>query len=134
MRTSIQTRTTTDQFDGSAGQGLVDFADLPIPAGESVVPIVTAIALENNGAEDIPTIDCFFKPAAASLSTTERITVRRLTPTSANGSQGFSLAGCRIPVPKASDGTPWVLVLVTTGKTLGASLVVSYESGRALAS
>ncbi len=134
MRTTTQTREDANQFDGTDGQGLVSFGDLPLPPGEAIVAIVNAIALENNGAEDIPTVDCFFRPASEPNTTTQRITVRRLTPESPNGSQGFSLAGCRIPVPKESDGTPWSLVLITTGKAATASLVVSYESGKALAS
>lgn len=138
MITVIQTRTAALQFLGTAaGGGFVDFTDLPLPSNSpDIVPIITTIALENRRAESITTVDCFFvNPTEPIATTTERITVRDLNA----GSEGFSLAGCRIPVPRFVAGvpgvfTPWPLILVTTGKGLIASFVVSYQLGKAVES
>lgn len=133
MRTVIQTLAGAAQFTGTAGAGLVTFADLPLPANsEDEGPVVVNIALENLQAEQIPTVDCFFKVASEALTTTQRITVRTLA-----ASRGFSLAGCRIAVPRFVTSTPtifvpWELVLITTGKALVASFVVSYQLGSAI--
>lgn len=135
MITSIQTLTGGTQFTGTVDAGLVTFADLTIPEDSAdLVAIVTTIALENRRAQSITTVDCFFvRPGETIATTTQRVTVVNLNA----GSEGFSQAGCRIAVPGFVRGfpnvfTPWPLVLVTTGKTLIASFVVSYQLGKAV--
>lgn len=133
MITVIQTPDAGDDFTGTGVAGLVTFVDLPIPANNpDLVPICTIIALENLLAEAIPTVDCFFVRPGQPLTTTQRVTVRNVV-----DNRGFSLAGCRIPIPgfvRGSAGvfTPWPLVLITTGKALIASFVVSYQLGKAI--
>jgi hypothetical protein len=133
MLTIVQTLADANQFTGTGSAGYVDFSQIPIPPGSpDKVPVVTSISLENIAAEQIPTVDCFFVRPGEALTTTERITVRNVT-----ANTGFSLAGCRIPVPilvvsSPTIFTPWPLVLVTTGKTLTASFVVSFQLGQAI--
>lgn len=139
MITIVQTPDAGTQFNGAGTAGFIDFSQVPIPPGQpDVVPIVTAIALENNAAEQIHLVDCFFvRPGETIATTTQRVTVRREA-----DNEGFSLAGCRIPVPGVvvtespsappTVFTPWPLVLVTTGKTAVASFIVSFQLGKAI--
>lgn len=130
MLTRIQTLAAAIAFDGTAGQGLVDFLDVPLVGlNDDVVPVIVGVSYDNNIAESIG-LNCFLKPAADSLTTTRRYVVFRST-----SSTGFGRMGCYIPVPRSIVGAagfvPWQLVLLSTGKTLEGSLIVSYRAGTA---
>lgn len=133
MFTITQTPGAAVNFDGltsgPAGTGLIDFAELELPVDPDWVPIITSVGYDNNAAEGIA-IDCFLKPSAAALTTTLRKTIRRPAATI----NGFNIDGCRIPVPRRVEGTPlvltpWVLILITGGKTAVGSFVVSFTMG-----
>lgn len=136
MKTETQTPAAATQFTGVAGAGLISFAGVTLPAGDiDVTVIILGVALETNGAV-IPTIDCFLFPPSATLTTTQRYTIRRLNATENAAASGFSLVGCHIPVPRFIRGAAglelWNLALITTGKDAVASLVVSYDLGKVL--
>lgn len=138
MITTVQTPAAGDDFDGTTNLlGLVDFAALLAGSGMAltesplIVPIITSISYSNNQTETLG-INCFLKPAAAALGTTVRKTIRR----PAADINGFNVDGCKIAVPRVVAGTPlvldpWVLILITTGKTDLASLIVSFYIGPA---
>ena len=109
-----------------AGAGLIDFAELAL-AGEGESGMVYNLALKwtDGGAVAGTTINCFFQRPAGGA--TERLQVTSLVDTA-----GFELAGCRIIVPREFPGLGaiWPLQLITTGKTVDASLIISFGKGR----
>ena len=127
MQTVIQTPAAAGtDFNGTAPlQGLVDFLDLPI-SGNDERPIIQNVALKWTDGGALPTtINCFLQNPAGSA--TERLTIVRLS--GADVTEGFSKLGCRIVVPVNSSGVPWLLTLVTTGKSVNASFIVSFSKG-----
>ncbi len=126
MITVVQTVAGASQFTGLAGAGLIDFAELAL-AGEGESGIVYNLALKwtDGGAVAGTTINCFFQRPAGGA--TERLQVTSLVDTA-----GFELAGCRIIVPREFPGLGaiWPLQLITTGKTVDASLIISFGKGR----
>jgi hypothetical protein len=107
--------------------GLISFAnELSLPNDNiDIVPVVTAVALQGDDAATVGTIDCtIFDPAGLA---TDQIKVRFLS-----GETGFSLAGCRIPIPRNDDGTIWQMRLITTGKSVAMSWIVAVEKGMAV--
>ncbi len=126
MQTVIQTPAAGAQFTGLAGAGLEDFLSLPI-SGNDERPIIQNVALKWTDDAALPiAFDCFLQNPAGTA--TERITIIRLI--GANVTEGFSKAGCRIVVP-VTAGVPWLLTLVTVGKTVLASFIVSFSKGLA---
>ncbi len=125
---------TASAFNG-AGLGLVTFDDLPLPPAKAagveagdITPIITNIALQGDDVTTVPVIDCFLRRVGG--VSTEQIKVRRITVET-----GFTLAGCRIPVPRdfaTAVGVPWELVLITTGQGISMSWVISFRVGQSV--
>lgn len=107
--------------------GLVEFDDLALPPNNDVVPIITSVSLQGDNATTVDEIFCRLARPAGVGNSTDVIVVRFL-----QGETGFVSAGCRIPVPREPDGTPWRLILTTTGKTVDMSLIVAFEKGMAV--
>lgn len=123
----IQTPAAGVDFDGSVGNGLVDFDASTVfgsmlPARAAANAIIKSVSLENLFAEEIP-FDCFLLAPGVGLGSTERITIQRTT------GAGFSFAGCGLEVPRDNLGVSWRLILITIGKTSLASFVVSVDMG-----
>ncbi len=127
MLTVIQTPAAAGtDFNGTAPlRGLVDFLDLPI-SGNDERPIIQNVALKWTDGGALPSeINCFLQNPAGTA--TERLTIVRLT--GADVTEGFSKLGCRIVVPVNATGVPWLLTLITTGKSVDASFIVSFSKG-----
>lgn len=129
MITVTQTVVGAAQFTGAGVLGFVDFATiLPLPpsSDQDLIPIVDNVALNGNGVATMD-INCFL---ARDLTTvpTERLIILNTTAVT-----GFSNLGCKLGVPKLltpNTFTPWKLFLITVGKTVTASLIVSCHLGR----
>ena len=126
MITVVQTPLAGTDFDGTAGNGLVDFLDLAIQ-GDDERPILKNVALKWTDGGALPTeINCFLQLPGGTA--TERLLIIRLV--GATLAEGFSNIGCRMVVPIIkSSGVPWELTLITTGKAVLASFIASYAKG-----
>ena len=86
------------------------------------------LSLQGDDVQTVPVIDCFLRRVGGVA--TEQIKVRRITVET-----GFSLAGCRIPVPRdftTAAGIPWELALITTGLGFSMTFTVSYRLGQSV--
>jgi hypothetical protein len=130
MITVVQSVADAVQFDGTAGAGLIDFMSFTAAAAgwsdPTVFPVVQSITLHTSGSSF--SIDCFLKPDAEPITTRQRHTI--VNPSTV--APGFSLVGCNVYVPRTIDGvpgsTPWNLVLISTGKTQTADLIVTFTA------
>lgn len=115
------------EFDGTADKGLIIFEnELPLPQDSpDLVPILTNVALQGDDSTTITTIKCYLDSGGDS---TAILPIRMLLTTPETG---FTNLGCRIPVPRGST-TAWQLKCITTGKTIKASLIASFELGQAV--
>lgn len=122
MELLVETLATNTEFDGTAGAGLVDFSLLALPPDLNTKPRILTLSVDTgNTAIPMPRIICYIIKAGPT-PVSERILIRDITDVN-----GFSLAGCAIPVPRDPvDGVPWVLKLFTPGKTVNASFIVEY--------
>lgn len=129
MITIIQTVDGVTNFSGTGTDGLILFeSSIPLPANSpDIVPVLTNVALQGDDLATITIINCFLQRQTGTA--TERIPIRRIV-----GATGFTKAGCRIPVPRdrTNGFLPWQLQLITTGKSVTASLIVSFEAGMAV--
>lgn len=128
MPVRIQTVTAGNSFDGTAGAGLFDWtaatsSDLPLPVDSNVRPTILSLAVECDA--DVPTLFCRFQRVGEAITSLNRITIRR--PSTA--ARGFSLAGCKLQVPREDDGLAWLLVLTSGILTADATFVVDYVLG-----
>lgn len=121
MELLVETLAGAIAFDGTAGAGLVDFSLLALPPDFNTKPRILTLSVDTGDtAITMPRIICYIIKAGAPAS--ERILIRDITDVN-----GFSLAGCAIPVPRDQpSGIPWVLQLFTPGKTVDASFIVEY--------
>lgn len=135
MLTIIQTVAGAGQFDGALFiSGLVDFTDAAFPQlqGPDQIYIVDSVSLRGDGSTTITSIECYLVVNAAETTPTARMDIVELA-----NETGFSNIGCHIPVPRnqfsqgvgVSTADSWVLKLITTGKTVNASFVVSFHIG-----
>lgn len=121
----IQERLAGQSFDGTAGQGLVDWASLaagqlPVPGDANVRIMIFSLSVESDSAILTPFLR-FQRPGEA-ITGLSRFTLRQLTSSPA---PGLAFVGCRIPVPRetAAPHTSWPLVL-TTGVLAGNTRLV----------
>jgi len=136
MFTNVQTLAGATQFDGATvTTGLVDFQSataLPQLKGTNQIWIIDSVALRGDGATNMTTIECYLVEDVAETVPTKRLDIVELS-----NENGFSNIGCHIPVPQVEiiAGTinptagSWVLKLVTTGKSVDASFIVSFHIG-----
>ena len=133
MITVITTLLGASDFDGLLSTtGLVDFdAIAPISdSDQDLTYIIDNLELRGDNATTFA-YDCFLQRSGATA--TQRYTIREETEV------GFSLLGCKIAVPKTFQITstpnvrtvdPWQLLLTSSGKTVDASLLVTFHVGR----
>lgn len=124
MAQGLFTVADATQFTGD----YVDFTDVLLPAdyalNPDLAPVITTLFFDTgNTAVTVGTLVVRLNHPGGVASAS--LLIRNLTDT-----VGFALDGCNIPVPvRASDGVPWVLEVVTTGKTATASLYIEYGLG-----
>jgi hypothetical protein len=109
---SPQTLAGATQFDGTAGKGLETFGDVPSDEYEAYI---TGLSYYTGGATTNLLIT--LEGAAAS----ERMTIKDAALTD------WSLLDVEIPVPLDSNGDPYQLKCVTTGKDAAATFTYTHE-------
>lgn len=138
MKTIRQTVTAGNDFDGTAGNGLVDFVTgdqlLPLAADQLAVPVILNIELRLREAGAPPAapddIRCWLNPNDGT-NNEERYTIFDTTLNADTVPAGFNYLGCHIPVPRQNDtGLPWLLQLYTTNLVPAACFLVSYTMDR----
>lgn len=129
MITVTQTVAGAGQFTGAGVLGFIDFTTLlPLPptSDRDLIPIIDNIALNGNGV-GLMDVNCFLARDLLTVPT-ERLIILNTT-----GVTGFSDLGCKLGVPKLlapSVFSPWRLFLITVGKAVDASFIVSCHLGR----
>lgn len=108
------------EFDGTANKGLLDFSELDF---SSVTlgwkPSIVSLVLDTGDlTKTLPQITVLLVgPATAS---------KRAVLVNAQNQSGIAKLGCRIGVPRDSNGVSWQLQVLTPGKTVTATLTVEY--------
>jgi len=129
MRTIVQTVAAAAQFTGAGVLGFIDFATiLPLSqtSDQDLIPIIDNIALNGDGV-GVMDVNCFLARDLVTVPT-ERLIILNTTAVT-----GFSDLGCKLGVPKMLVGAvlnPWKLFLITAGKAVDASFIVSCHLGR----